>query len=81
VWIECRVSVDVLAQRAAARARQDARVSDAGAEIAVLQSQEWQPLSEIPIARRIEIGTDRPEQDMLGALRDGLDARLARPSG
>ena len=42
------------------------------------QAEEWQPLGEVPAHRRSH--RSRPGQSVLAALRDGLDARLARSS-
>jgi hypothetical protein len=76
-WLVCRAPVEVLARRAAARMREAERVSDAGPDVAVLQAEEWQPLGAV---QGIEVRTDRPREDVLAALREGLDARLARSS-
>jgi hypothetical protein len=57
--------------------REAERISDAGTDVAVLQAEEWQPLGEV---QGIEVRTDRPREDVLAALREGLDARLAGSS-
>jgi uncharacterized protein len=76
-WLVCRAPVEVLARRAAARMREAERISDARPDVAVLQAEEWQPLGEVG---GIEVRTDRPREEVLAAVREGLDARLARSS-
>ena len=76
-WLVCRAPVEVLACRAVARMREAEYVSDAGPDVAVLQAEDWQPLGEV---QGIELRTDRSREDVLAALRDCLDARLAGSS-
>jgi aminoglycoside phosphotransferase family enzyme/predicted kinase len=79
VWIECRAPAEVLARRAAARAKDPQRVSDADAGIATRQLAEWEPLTEIAPAGRVTVPTDRPPEAVVAAARDALDERLASP--
>jgi uncharacterized protein len=81
VWVECRAPVGVLARRAAARAHETRRVSDAGPDVAVAQAGEWEPLDEVPADRRIELDTNRALEDAVAALRDVLNERLAANYG
>ena len=77
IWIECRAPAAVIARRAAARASQPDRVSDADTAIATRQLTEWEPLTEIPVTNRVAVATgDSPEASVLAA-RDALDGRLA----
>jgi uncharacterized protein len=78
LWIECRAPGAVLAHRAAARGRQPGTVSDADADVAVLQAEQWQPLADVPANRRVEVCTDQDPAAVLAAARDALDARLRR---
>jgi hypothetical protein len=57
--------------------REAEHVSDAGPDVAVLQAEEWQPLGEV---QGIEVRTDRSWAEVLVALREVLDARLAGSS-
>ena len=76
-WVECRAPAEVVARRAAARTRQPDRVSDAGPGIALIQAEEWEPLDEVPPARRIVLRTDRPVAETMAVLRDEVDVRLS----
>lgn len=78
VWIECRAPAPVLADRAARRAKDPQRVSDADAGIVGRQIDEWEPLDEIPADRRIAVATDRPTTDVVDAVAEMLDERLQR---
>jgi aminoglycoside phosphotransferase family enzyme/predicted kinase len=81
VWIECRTSPDERRRRATRRARQAERISDAGAAVAVRQSDEWEPLAEVPTARRVAVSTDGQPVAVVAALAQALDARLAGAAG
>lgn len=74
LWIECRAPLDVLAGRAAARAHDPLRVSDAGAALAVRQAERWEPLDRD--VAQLAVRTDRDLADVLTGVRDGLDRRL-----
>jgi uncharacterized protein len=78
VWIECRAPASVLTDRAARRATDPQRVSDADAGIVGLQIEEWEPLDEIPADRRVVVATDRPAADVVAAAAEILDERLQR---
>lgn len=66
-WIECRAPAAVRIRRAAG-ARP---VTDAGADVAALQSAQWDPL--VPA---VAVRTDRDAGAAMADVRVGLDARL-----
>ncbi len=74
VWIECQAPPQVLIARAGARAGAPG-VSDAGPAIAARQAAEWEPLD---VPRHVVVRTDRDGAVVLSAVRDGLDAWVAR---
>jgi hypothetical protein len=78
VWIECRAPASVLADRAAVRATDPQRISDADAGIVGRQVEEWDPLEEIPADRRIVVATDRPAADVVASVAEIFDERLQR---
>ena len=75
-WIECRAPVEVRARRAAERSRQPDRASDAGTDIALLQTEEWQPLTAVAAARHVVLRTDHEPDEVVASLREQLDVRL-----
>jgi len=74
LWIECRAPAEVRAARAAARAHDPARTSDADAAIAAREEAEWDPLAGLPSAAHATVSTDGPIDVVLAALADVLDA-------
>jgi len=74
LWIECRAPALVRVRRAAAR--RAGSVSDARADVAMAQSDEWEPLREVPDDRRAEVVTDADAAAVIVAVRDALDRRL-----
>jgi hypothetical protein len=68
----------MLADRAAVRATDPHRVSDADAGIVGRQVEEWEPLDEIPADRRIVVATDRPAADVVASVAEIFDERLQR---
>jgi hypothetical protein len=78
LFVECRASAAVVAERARRRERQAGEASDATAEIAVRQLAEFEPLDEVAPDRHVQLRTDRDELDTLDDLEAMLDARLAR---
>jgi hypothetical protein len=78
VWIECRAPASALADRAAVRATDPQRISDADAGIVGRQIEEWEPLEEIPADRRIVVATDRPAADVVASVAEIFDERLQR---
>lgn len=83
LFIECVVPVAVLSERAAARDRDPARVSDATAEIVERERSAWGPLDEVPAGAHLQLRADRRVQETIGDLAALLDARLGagRPLG
>jgi aminoglycoside phosphotransferase family enzyme/predicted kinase len=74
-WLECRVPVAVAARRAAARARRPDTESDAGAAVAVVHAQEWDPLTDV-VGPRVVVRTGgTPDSAVTGAAA-ALDACL-----
>jgi uncharacterized protein len=80
VWIQCRAPASVLADRAAVRATDPQRISDADAGIVGRQIEEWEPLNEIPADRRVVVATDRPTADVVASVAEIFDERLQRTS-
>jgi predicted kinase len=66
-----------VAERAARRELDPARVSDATAEIAARQRAEFEPLDEVAPGAHLVLRTDRPLDELLAELEAWLDARLA----
>jgi predicted kinase len=75
--VECTAPADVVAERASRRELDAARVSDATPAIAARQRREFEPLDEVPPDAHLSLRTDRPRGDLVGALEDWLDLRLA----
>ena len=78
VFIECRAPASVLADRAAKRATDAQRISDADEAVVARHIEEWEPLDELPANRRIAVATDRPIADVVSAVAESLDALLER---
>jgi predicted kinase len=72
-----------VAERARRRERRGGDASDATAEIAVRQLEEFEPLDEVAANHHVQLRTDRDEVGILDDLEAMLDARLARgaPAG
>ena len=77
LFVECLAPAAVVAERAARRELDPARVSDATAEIAALQRAEFEPLDEVAPCAHLAMRTDRPADEQLAELEVWLDARLA----
>ena len=77
LFVECLAPAAVVAERAARRELEPARVSDATAEIAALQRAEFEPLDEVAPGAHLALRTDRPVDELLAELEAWLDARLA----
>lgn len=58
VFVECAAPEEVVRERAERRERDPERISDAGAAVAIRQITQWEPLTEVPRARRIVVRTD-----------------------
>ena len=66
----------MLAQRAARRADDPARISDAGVGVALHEQRAWEPLDEVPASTHIAIRTDRDVEQVVGDTLALLDRRL-----
>jgi uncharacterized protein len=75
IFVECLAPAAVAAGRAAERARDPARVSDAGGELAERQRLEFEPLDEVPAGRHLVTRTDRPVEQIADDLEALLDSR------
>jgi hypothetical protein len=76
LFVECTAPADVVAERAARRERDPARVSDATPAIAAHQRSEFEPLDEVAAEAHLSLRTDRPLDDVVAAVEDWLDLRL-----
>ena len=76
VFIECQAPRSVLARRAARRADDPARISDAGVGVALREQRAWEPLDEVPAGAHIAIRTDRDVEQVVGDTLALLDRRL-----
>ena len=82
LFIECQTPRAVLAQRAAKREHDPARVSDADLGVVLREHETWEPLDELPANAYLALRTDRPLEELVGdvlALLDHRWARLAEP--
>jgi uncharacterized protein len=77
LFVECLAPAAVVAERAARRELDPERVSDATAEIAARQRDEFEQLDEVPPGAHLPLRTDRPVDELLAELEAWLDARLA----
>jgi uncharacterized protein len=77
LFVECIAPEPVLLERAAARERDPARVSDADAKIVARQASELEPLDEIAADRVLVLRTDRAVEECADAVAAWLDERLA----
>jgi len=77
LFIECTAPAKVVAERAARRELDPARVSDATPAIAARQRAEFEPLDEVAPEAHLPLRTDRPLAELVGALEDWLDLRFA----
>jgi aminoglycoside phosphotransferase family enzyme/predicted kinase len=78
VFVECRAPAAVMAERARRREAEPGHTSDATAEIAARQLEEFEPLDEVAPDRHVQLRTDRDTPDVVDELEAALDARLAR---
>jgi predicted kinase len=77
LFVECTAPAAVVGERAARRELDPARVSDATPDIAARQLREFEPLDEVAPRAHLPFRTDRPVDDLVGAVEDWLDLRLA----
>jgi uncharacterized protein len=75
-FVECRVPVEVLAERVRQREANSHRTSDATEEIARKQQGEFAPLDEVGPHKHIMLRTDRYTSELVAELEATLDARL-----
>ncbi len=68
----------MLTDRAARRATDPQRISDADAGTVGRQIEEWEPLDELSAERRIAVVTDGPPAEVVAAAAEILDERLQR---
>ncbi len=78
MFVECQAPARVLAERAAQRDRQPARVSDASLSVVVRESSAWDPLDELAPEAHVTLRSDRPVEAQLEDLRALLDSRIGR---
>lgn len=76
LFIECQAPRAVLAARAARRARDPQRVSDADLAVALAEQRAWEPLDELRAAAHITVRTDRNVEQIVGDILALLDRRL-----
>ena len=77
-FVECIAPAAVVAERARRRELDPERVSDATPAIAARQRREFEPLDEVAAEAHLMLRTDRPRSELVGALEDWLDLRMAR---
>jgi len=77
VFIECQAPGPVLAQRAARREHDRARISDAGPAVVLREQRKWEPLDEVPASAHLTVRTDRPVEQITADVLALLDRRLA----
>jgi len=77
LFVECSAPARVVAERAAGRELDPARVSDATPAIAAHQRTEFEPLDEVAPEAHLPLRSDRPLEELVGALEDWLDLRFA----
>lgn len=76
-FVECIAPADVVAERASRRELDPARVSDATPALAARQRREFEALDEVAPEAHLPLRTDRPRDDLVLALEDWLDLRMA----
>ena len=80
LFVECTAPAVVVAERARRRELDPERVSDATGAIAALQRAEFEPLDEVAPDAHLMLRTDRSLSELVGALEDWLDLRVAGQS-
>ena len=78
LFVECHAPARVLAERAAQRERQPARISDASLSVVLRESSACDPLDELPPEAHVTLRSDRPAEAQLEDLRALLDRRMGR---
>jgi uncharacterized protein len=76
VFVECRAPARVVDHRARRREADPDRISDATAEIAIRQREEWEPLNEVPARQRLVALTDCSSAEAADSVEAGLDVLL-----
>ncbi|MGH2880841.1 MAG: AAA family ATPase [Solirubrobacteraceae bacterium] len=77
LFVECQAPAETLARRAAARAREPERISDASLQVVVRESVMWEPLLEVPPEAHVVLRSDRPVEAQITDLMALLDQRVA----
>jgi aminoglycoside phosphotransferase family enzyme/predicted kinase len=77
LFIECLAPGAVLAERAARRAHDRGRVSDADPQVVLHERTSWESLDEVPAGRHLALRTDRPIEQIVDDVLALLDSRLA----
>lgn len=75
LFVECVAPATVLAERAARREPDPARVSDASPDVVERQRFELEPLDEVPPEEHLVLRTDRPAGRLVEEIEAALDAR------
>jgi uncharacterized protein len=76
LFVECQAPRSVLARRAARRAGDHARVSDADVSVTLREQRAWEALDEVPAGAHIPVRTDRDVEHVIGDTLALLDRRL-----
>jgi uncharacterized protein len=76
LFIECRAPRSVLARRAAVRAHDAARLSDANPEVVLREQHAWEPLDEVAAGAHIAVRTDRDVEHVVADTLALLDRHL-----
>ena len=74
IFVECRAPSEVIAQRATAREVGGGSESDAGSAVALDQVATFEPLDEVPAARRLVVDTTVPPEAVAASLERTLIA-------
>ena len=77
VFVECRVPLAILRERAGVRLRDPRRVSDATPALAARQLEEFEPLDEVPAGAHLLVRADRDPYGLAAEVADRLGARPA----
>jgi predicted kinase len=78
LFVECLAPAAVLAKRAAVRASDPARVSDADPQVVQDLLGDWDALDEVGPDEHLALRTDRPQEEVVGDVIALLDQRLLR---
>lgn len=76
LFVECLAPAELLVERARARERDPARVSDATVEVVMRERRAWDPLDELAALDHVALRTDRCVESVIADLEALLDERL-----